>query len=189
MPEIKTSLGGYKSFVKEMRAAFSPTVPFTASYGGTDFNYIVQPGGVANLYLTSVTRGGVTRNLSAAEVSYSAAAIGSITTHGLTNALSKNFTAAGAWSDEVKKSFDIVLICTVEAARSKYIYEKVNEMLTGKTIDADHLKAVAQMYGHTTAAAGIRGFKALDRRDYHAHYANQKEVGNVDLSTFTKMGL
>ncbi|HEY7186762.1 MAG TPA: hypothetical protein VH436_09445 [Vicinamibacterales bacterium] len=189
MAEIKTGLGGYKTFIRDMRAAFDPAVPFTASYGGTNFNYVVQGGALPNLYLTSITKGGLTRNLSEAELSYSKGATGDITTDTLINALSQNFVAAGAWEPPVKKAFDIMLLCTVEAARSKYIYEKVNLMLSKNTISGDHLKAVAQMYGHTTAAAGIRRFKALDTRDYHALYANVKGSGNVALDTFAAMGV
>jgi len=189
MADIVVSQSGYRKFIQAMRTAFNPPVPFVATYNQNAFNYVVQAGAVANLYLTSVTRGGATRQLAAAEVAYSPAAIGQIQSATLTTALGTDFCAQGAWSAAVKKYFDVMLLCTVEAARSKYIYTLVSEMLKGGNVDGDHLKAVAQMYGHTQEAARIASFKPLAKLDYRALYLNKKELGNVDLGQFQTMNL
>ena len=196
--EILTSMTGYKNFINDMRAAFRGAVAYDAVYNRgntyTRFHYIVQQGTVPNLYLTRITNGATavgvataTRNLTAAEISY-AGAIGTITKASLDNALATDYCVQ-VWSAALKKNFDIVLLCTVEAARSKYIYKKVNEMLSGKSADGDHLKDVAQMYSHTQTAAGVTAFRPLDTIDYHALYINEKERGNVSLTKYQTMGM
>ena len=199
MAAISTSLTGYKKFIKQFRAAFVAAAPFDATCERspnqfTRFHYVLQAGVVPNLYLTSLsnaaTAGGAavaTRNLTAPEVSY-AGAIGQITKIVLDGALAQDYSGS-PWPAAVKKKFDIVLLCTVEAARSKYIYTLVNRMLGGGSVDGDHLKDVAQKYGHTQGAVGLNTFRPLDILDYRALFVNDKEKGNVVLDVYRQMGL
>ncbi|HRG96034.1 MAG TPA: hypothetical protein PLR99_07300 [Polyangiaceae bacterium] len=199
MAAIKTNLTGYKAFIKAFRAAFTAGAPFDATYernpgNFTRFHYVVQAGAITNLYLTQITNGAAAagpaaalRVLAPAEVSY-AGAIGAITKLTFENALATDYSGA-PWSAATKKAFDVVLLCTVEAARSKFIYTKVNTMLGGAAVDGDLLKDVAQKYGHTQTAAGLAAFRPLDLLDYRALYLNDKEKGNVALGVYGQMGL
>lgn len=203
MAEIKTSSGGYKRFIGRMRAAFRNQVPLVAFYPQeadqyVRFHYIVQAGNVANLYLTQISQSQTAngaalanRVLGPAELAYGHDNIGNINKGDFEKALKADFTAGGAWNADLKKKFDIVLLCTVEAARSKFIYSQVINMLTvlNKSVDGDLLKEVAQMYGHSQEAANHQQFKPLDELDYRALYYQDKEKGNVDLGRFNRMGI
>jgi hypothetical protein len=164
MATIGTGVTGYRKFINEFRAAFRNSQPFQADYGTTHFHFEVVPtvGGVDNLYLTHITTATGTRNLSAAEVGYAHSAIGMITSGKFTNALQRDYTAA--WD---KADFDIILLCTVEAARSKYIYSQVNLMLARPvSINGDNLKEIAQTYGQTQQAVSMTEFRPLGQVDY-----------------------
>ncbi|HQY61982.1 MAG: hypothetical protein IPQ09_16775 [Myxococcales bacterium] len=169
-------------------------MPCAAAMGFTRFHCVVQEGAITNLYLTQLTNGATAagpaaalRVLAPAEVSY-AGAIGALTTLTFQNALATDYSGA-PWSAATKKAFDVVLVWTVEAARSKFIYTKVNSMLGGAAIDGDLRKDVAQKYGHPRTAAGLAAFRPLDLFDYRALYVNDKEKGNVALGVYAQMGL
>jgi hypothetical protein len=142
-------------------------------------------GGVDNLYLTSITAGGQVKVLSAAEIGYGHGAVGNITTQSYLNALSRNYVTA--WN---KDDFDIVLLCTVEAARSKYIYTQVNVMLARSTsVKGDDLKLIAQSYGHTQSSIHLDSFRPLSTIDYSSHYKDIAESNSVPAQKFRELFL
>ena len=129
------------------------------------------------------------RHLNDEEVPYGNAALGYIVTADFIAALTMPYCVGGNMGPGLKRSFDIILLCTVEAARSEYIYRKVNLMLTGKSISADHLKDVAQIYSHTQEKAAVTTFRPLDLNDYRKLYDDWKKKANVDLKVFREMAL
>jgi hypothetical protein len=205
MATILVTATGYKNFIKDMRAAFTAAAPLIAAYRRangtyTHFHYTVVPaagGAPANLYLTSVSTGAAAapahadpvRPITAQEAAYGNAAIGNINAQTLTTALNAAPPGPGANFNAYKASFDVVLLCTVEAARSAVIYTRVLGVITNlaATTPGDELKDLAQMYGHTQAAAGVHAFRALDGKDYSAYYKQLTAPGqNVAVPAVLK---
>lgn len=185
MAEIGTTASSYKKFINAFRAAFGGSQPFTATYNNTSFNYVVVQvqGAVDNLYLTSITNAGGTRQLSAAEVGYGHQAVGQITVQSFIAAAAQNYVA---YLD--KSKFDVLLLCTVEAARSKWIYTQVNKMITTNvSIDGDDLKTVAQTYGHTQQSIKLVKFRPLSTTDYSSHYKEIALSGTTKAEKFREL--
>jgi hypothetical protein len=194
MATIGTSATAYRKFINEFRQAFSGGVPFDADHTRangtlTQFNYTPQVGAVVNLYCRTITTGGQARALSAAEVGYGHGNIGQLSAINFTGALEADFSPA-QWPAATKTAFDIVLLCTVEAARSEFIFKQVMSMLGNRqTVAGDDLKAVAQSYAHTQGAANVAQFRPLSNIDYLALYRQNSAPGgaNVNTATFQRL--
>lgn len=193
MAEIGTASKSYRSFINDFRQTFKGSTPFDATYATTSFHYVVVTGGINNLYLTSITTATGTKNLSSSELRYSSSAIGDITKDGFTSALRRDY-----FSNWNKEDFDIVLLCTVEAARSQYIFKQVKMMLGGTRIIGDQLKEIAQAYEQTQSAAKLQSFSPLTKLEYIAHYNEMKYKNlvkegkiedNTKIQTFAKLFL
>ena len=185
MAEIGTTPAAYRKFINEFRAAFRGTQPFVATYNGTSFNYVVvnAQGAPGNLYLTSITNAAGTKNLSAAEVGYGHGAVGDITAQRYIASLAQNYVTN--WD---KDRFDVMLLCTVEAVRSKWIYQQVNFMLTkNESISGDDLKEVAQSYGHTQASIHLTEFRPLSATDYSSHYKDIASTASTKANKFLEL--